>query len=89
MLLGVALTTAIPLADSVVIKGAVGAAPAFAAEDTSTGMSSVSDSKLRLGAASTGDKGRQVCAISGPVVSESMHVGDGAAWILYERVLLA
>lgn len=57
MLLGVTLTTAAPVLDAGIVDGVSGVAPAFAAEDTSTGMSSVSDSKLRYGAASTGDKG--------------------------------
>lgn len=58
MLLGVALITSAPLVDDATAGrgGVLGASPVFAA-DTSQGMSSVSDSKLSVGAASTGDKG--------------------------------
>lgn len=60
LLLGVTLTTSTPVhvADSLSVDIMFGTAPVLAAEDTSTGMTSVSDSKLRFGAASTGDKGQ-------------------------------
>lgn len=62
VLLGVALATSplsAPLLDNhaVNVNGVLGASPVFA-DDTSQGMSSVSDSKLSIGAASTGDKGK-------------------------------
>lgn len=64
LLLGVALTTSAPLVDHGVVGGIVGTAPVFAADDTSKGMASVSDSKLSYGAASTGDKGWSLACIS-------------------------
>lgn len=60
LLLGLALTTSTPLVDSNPANGLFGTAPVFAQDDTSAGMSSVGDSKLSYGAASTGDKGRHV-----------------------------
>lgn len=58
VLLGVALTTStsVPLLNNGAVNGGLGTSPVFA-DDTSKGMSSVSDSKLSVGAASTGDKG--------------------------------
>lgn len=64
LLLGVALTTSAPLVDGGMVGGIMGTAPVFAADDTSKGMTSVSDSKLSYGAASTGDKGWSLACIS-------------------------
>lgn len=64
LLLGVALTTSAPLGGGGMVSGVAGTAPVFAADDTSAGMASVSDSKLSYGAASTGDKGWPLACIS-------------------------
>lgn len=83
VLLGVTLTT-IPLAvedatastSSSYGVGPPSTAIILSAEDTDRGMSSVSDSKLKLGAASTGDKGkcvRETCKKRTPLLRRIFH----------------
>ena len=64
VLLGVAFTCMSPVTEDAIAFSSAGVGPTkasstvvLAAEDTNKGMSSVSDSKLKFGAASTGDKG--------------------------------
>lgn len=74
LLLGVALTTSAPLVDGGMASGVLGTAPVFAADDTSAGMSSVSDSKLSVGAASTGDKGWSLAGMSDITCDDGLRI---------------
>lgn len=79
VLLGVALITSTPLLEDAAAGkggGLLGASPVFAA-DTSQGMSSVSDSKLSVGAASTGDKGASSRIVQSVNWARIMQVGCG------------
>ncbi|CAM9105640.1 unnamed protein product [Laminaria digitata] len=88
LLLGVALTTSAPLVDGGMINGVVGTAPVFAADDTSAGMSSVSDSKLSVGAASTGDKGARKTVTRGVNIENADYHGKDLSGVSFQQSLV-
>eukprot|EP00752_Nemacystus_decipiens_P010309 g9185.t1 len=92
VLLGVALATSplsAPLLDNhaVNLNGLFGASPVFA-DDTSKGMSSVSDSKLSLGAASTGDKGARKTVTRGVNIENADYHGKDLSGVSFQQSLV-
>ncbi|CAN0234208.1 unnamed protein product [Ectocarpus sp. 6 AP-2014] len=86
VLLGVALTTSAPLLDSPATHTAVlGASPVFADDK---GMSSVSDSKLSVGAASTGDKGARKTVTRGVNIENADYHDKDLSSVSFQQSLV-
>ncbi|CAM9673215.1 unnamed protein product [Pylaiella littoralis] len=87
VLLGVALTTSAPLLNSGAVNVGLGTPPVFA-EDISNGMSSVSDSKLSVGAASTGDKGARKTVTRGVNIENADYHGKDLSGVSFQQSLV-
>ncbi|CAM9788935.1 unnamed protein product [Ectocarpus sp. 12 AP-2014] len=88
VLLGVALTTSAPLLDNPATHthtAVIGASPVFADDK---GMSSVSDSKLSVGAASTGDKGARKTVTRGVNIENADYHDKDLSSVSFQQSLV-
>ncbi|CAM9647046.1 unnamed protein product [Ectocarpus sp. 13 AM-2016] len=88
VLLGVALTTSAPLLDNPAAHthtAVLGASPVFADDK---GMSSVSDSKLSVGAASTGDKGARKTVTRGVNIENADYHDKDLSSVSFQQSLV-
>ncbi|CAM9257453.1 unnamed protein product [Ascophyllum nodosum] len=95
VLLGVAFTCMSPVTEDAIAFSSAGVGPTkasstvvLAAEDTNKGMSSVSDSKLKFGAASTGDKGARKTVTRGVNIENADFHSKDMSGVSFQQSLV-